>query len=70
MNGKTKLNSLYIGNLPKKFKFQNSSHIDPLSWCRAINEIKQNHLYITGSLNEPSGNHHIEAASVDYPFFI
>ena len=30
-------------------------------------EIKKNHLYITGSLNEPSGNHHIEAAQCGLP---
>ena len=28
---------------------------------------KKNHLYVTGSINEPSGNHHIEAAQCGLP---
>jgi hypothetical protein len=31
------------------------------------NEIKKNHIYITASKNEPSGNHHIEAAQCGLP---
>ena len=31
------------------------------------NELKKNHIYLTGSLNEPSGNHHIEAAQCGLP---
>ena len=31
------------------------------------NELKKNNLYITGSLNEPSGNHHIEASQCGLP---
>ena len=30
-------------------------------------EIKKNHIYITGSINEPSGNHHIEASQCGLP---
>ena len=30
-------------------------------------EIKNHDIYITGSLNEPSGNHHIEAALCGLP---
>ena len=57
----------YIGNLPKKFKFENANHIKPLSGEELANEIKKSHLYITGSINEPSGNHHIEAAQCGLP---
>ena len=64
---KDKIEFNYIGNLPKKFKFKNANHIDPLSGTELANAIKQNHLYITGSLNEPSGNHHIEAAQCGLP---
>ena len=64
---KDKIEFNYIGNLPKKFKFENANHIDPLSGTELANAIKQNHLYITGSLNEPSGNHHIEAAQCGLP---
>ena len=64
---KDKIEFNYIGNLPKKFKFENANHIAPLSGNELANTIKQNHLYITGSLNEPSGNHHIEAAQCGLP---
>tara|TARA_B100002019_G_scaffold126521_1_gene108957 strand:+ start:2940 stop:3992 length:1053 start_codon:yes stop_codon:yes gene_type:complete len=66
-NWKDKIEFNYIGNLPKKFKFENANHIAPLSGTELANAIKQNHLYITGSLNEPSGNHHIEAAQCGLP---
>ena len=66
-NWKDKIEFNYIGNLPKKFKFENANHIAPLSGNELANAIKQNHLYITGSLNEPSGNHHIEAAQCCLP---
>ena len=57
----------YIGNLPKNFKFKNSHHISPLSGFTLASEIKKHHIYITGSINEPSGNHHIEAAQCGLP---
>ena len=57
----------YIGNLPKNFKFKNSIHVKPLSGLELAKQIKSNHVYITGSLNEPSGNHHIEAAQCSLP---
>ena len=57
----------YIGNLPKKFKFKNTNYLPPLSGSELANELKKNNLYITGSLNEPSGNHHIEASQCGLP---
>jgi len=57
----------YIGNIPKNFSFENSNIVSPLSGLELADEIKKNHLYITGSLNEPSGNHHIEAAQCGLP---
>ena len=64
---KSKIDFTYIGNLPDKFKFKNTNHINPLSGDALSNEIKKNHLYLTGSLNEPSGNHHIEGAQCGLP---
>ncbi len=64
---KEKIEFTYIGNLPKKFSFENSSVVAPLSGEALAKEIKKSHLYITGSLNEPSGNHHIEAAQCGLP---
>lgn len=57
----------YIGNLPKNFKFKNSKVVEPLSGQDLAKEIKKNHVYVTGSINEPSGNHHIEAAQCGLP---
>ena len=64
---KEKLEFTYIGNLPSKFKFQNSSVVNPLSGKALANEVKNHHAYLTGSLNEPSGNHHIEGAQCGLP---
>ena len=57
----------YIGNLPKNFEFYNSNHIQPLDGENLAKELKKNHIYITGSINEPSGNHHIEGAMCGLP---
>lgn len=64
---KEKLEFTYIGNLPPKFKFQNSSVVKPLSGRALANEVKNHHAYLTGSLNEPSGNHHIEGGQCGLP---
>ena len=57
----------YIGNTPKDFKFKNANVVSPKAGFELANEIKKNNLYITGSLNEPSGNHHIEGAQCGLP---
>ena len=62
-----KIEFSYIGNLPKNFEFKNSTHISPLSGIKLASKLKENHLYITASKNEPSGNHHIEAAQCSLP---
>ncbi len=63
----SKIEFTYIGNIPDNFKFKNSNHILPLSGKKLAESIKKNHLYLTASLNEPSGNHHIEAAQCGLP---
>ena len=40
---------------------------NPLSGLELSDKLKNNHIYITASLNEPSGNHHIEAAQCGLP---
>ena len=57
----------YIGNLPKNFNFKNSKILSPLEGVDLAKELKNHHLYLTASLNEPSGNHHIEAAQCGLP---
>jgi hypothetical protein len=66
-NWKDKIHFTYIGNLPNEFKFFNATHIQPLSGNKLAEELKKNHLYVTASRNEPSGNHHIEAAQCSLP---
>ena len=62
-----KIEFTYVGNVPDKFTFKNAKLINPLSGRELADEIKSNHIYITGSLNEPSGNHHIEGAQCGLP---
>jgi len=57
----------YIGKLPEDFSLTNSNHINPLSGLDLAKELKKSHLYVTASRNEPSGNHHIEAAQCGLP---
>ena len=57
----------YIGNVPKNFIFKNTKVISPLSGESLATELKKYDGYITGSINEPSGNHHIEAALCGLP---
>ena len=64
---KDKLEFTYIGNLPKKIKLTNTKVVSPISGKDLANEIKKNNLYLTGSINEPSGNHHIEGAQCGLP---
>jgi len=62
-----KIEFTYIGNVPKDFSFKNSNKVDTLSGLELASKIKQSHIYITASINEPSGNHHIEAAQCSLP---
>tara|TARA_X000000950_G_C13920628_1_gene663157 strand:+ start:9960 stop:11018 length:1059 start_codon:yes stop_codon:yes gene_type:complete len=62
-----KIEFKYIGNLPKQFNFKNAEYVEPLSGEMLANEIKKSHIYLTASINEPSGNHHIEGAQCGLP---
>ena len=64
---KNKISFTYVGNIPKNVKFQNSKVVEPLSGEALANEIKKHDIYLTGSINEPSGNHHIEGAQCGLP---
>ena len=57
----------YIGNVPDDIKFVNTKIKKPLSGEELASEIKKNNIYLTASINEPSGNHHIEAAQCGLP---
>lgn len=64
---KNKIEFTYIGNMNNKFNLNNTKLISPLAGDELATELKKNHLYVTGSINEPSGNHHIEAAQCGLP---
>jgi hypothetical protein len=57
----------YVGNLPEGFAFQNARHVPPLDGLALASELKRHHVYITASLNEPAGMHHIEGALCGLP---
>lgn len=57
----------YIGNVPDEVSFENVHVLNPLSGLELAREIKNNNIYLTASRNEPSGNHHIEAAQCGLP---
>jgi hypothetical protein len=64
---KDKIEFTYIGNLPNNFKFKNANYIKPLSGRDLADELRKHHVYITGSINEPGGNHQIEGALCGLP---
>jgi len=62
-----KIEFTYIGNMNDNYSFNNIKILEPLSGKQLANEIKKHHFYLTSSINEPSGNHHIEAAQCGLP---
>ena len=50
----------YIGNLPKGFKFKNAKYLKPMNGKKLGYELSKHHVYISASINEPAGMHHIE----------
>jgi len=49
------------------YAFRHSNIVKPLAGHYLSAELKKHHLYVTASINEPSGNHHIEAAQCGLP---
>lgn len=64
---KERIQFTYIGNISTNYKFKNTNLVNPLAGNDLAKELKNHHVYITGSINEPSGNHHIEAAQCGLP---
>ena len=62
-----KVEFTYIGNLPKGFTFTKARHLAPLSGKDLGIELSKNHIYLTASINEPAGMHHIEGALSGLP---
>jgi len=66
-NLQSKFEFTYIGNVPDKSIFKTTNVIKPLYGSELANELKKHDIYITGSKNEPSGNHHMEGALCGLP---
>ena len=62
-----KIEFTYIGNLPKNFKFKNTNHILPMHGAELSRELSKHHVYVTASINEPAGMHHIEGVLCGLP---
>ena len=61
------INFSYIGNVSKDYNLPNTNIFEPLSGQELAKKISDNDIYLTGSINEPSGNHHIEASLCGLP---
>ena len=66
-NYKDKIKFSIIGNIPKDYNFVNTELINPLFEKKLSNALNENHAYITGSINEPGGNHQNEAINCGLP---
>lgn len=57
----------FIGNIPPECHYEHTTLLQPLSGSALGDELRRHHVYITASINEPSGNHHIEGALCGLP---
>lgn len=65
--GNLKIEFSYIGRIPDNVEFKGIKIMSPLSGKELADELKSNHIYVTGSVNEPAGMHHIEGAMCGLP---
>jgi hypothetical protein len=64
---KARVDFTYIGQLPSGFKFRNARYVKPLNGKALADELRSHHAYLTGSQNEPGGNHQVEGALCGLP---
>ncbi len=57
----------YVGNIPAGTALPNTRYVAPLSGAALARELSSHHVYLTGSVNEPAGMHHIEGALCGLP---
>lgn len=57
----------YVGNLPNGIRFRNTRYCSPLAGEALAAELASHHVYLTASINEPAGMHHIEGAMCGLP---
>jgi hypothetical protein len=64
---KDRISFTYIGNAPAGLKPQNISVLDPLDGTALAQSLAEHHVYLTASINEPGGMHHVEGAIIGLP---
>lgn len=64
---KSRIDFTYIGNLPKGLHFQNAKYFEPMFGTDLANALRDHHVYITASQNEPGSNHQNEGANCGLP---
>jgi glycosyltransferase involved in cell wall biosynthesis len=64
---KNRIEFTYIGNLPAGFSFANARYLPPMQGNTLARELSSHHVYVTASVNEPAGMHHIEGAMCGLP---
>ena len=57
----------YIGNIPKGFAFKNTKYLRPMNGEKLGRELSRHHVYLSASINEPAGMHHIEGILCGLP---
>lgn len=57
----------YIGNLPSGFTFKNANYLPPRDGDALADALRDQHAYVTGSINEPGSNHQNEGALCGLP---
>ncbi len=62
-----KITFTYVGNLPKGFAFRNANYVTPRHGDEMIDLLRQHHVYLSASRNEPGPNHQNEGASCGLP---
>lgn len=64
---KGKVEFTFIGNLPEGMELKNSTYVPPVAGRELADMLKQQHVYITASRNEPGSNHQNEGANCGLP---
>ena len=57
----------YVGNLPPQCALSHTCHLPPMSGQSLADEVASHHVYLTGSINEPAGMHHVEGGLCGLP---
>jgi len=62
-----RLSVTYIGNVPSGVDVRHVRIVPPLDGGALAAALADNHVYITASVNEPAGMHHVEGAMIGLP---